>query len=258
MLSKSSKTHEAFFAEKANEFVGRVNQQYAGFHSYFTLQEINKQLASENAALRNRLAENFIVPDSTQKIVADTLLTDSVRKARKYIYLPAMVVGNTVVFQNNYLTLERGEKQGVKKGMAVTGPQGIVGVVIDVSDNYCRVMSLLHRNSRVSAMLKKDNNLGSIEWDGTDPHYLVMRNISKAAKVLKGDTVLTSTYSANFPSHLMIGTVDHISSDPSSNFYTLKVKTATNFFTIQYVDVVENTKFAEQSKLEGIKLKGNE
>lgn len=258
MLTKNSKTHEAFFAEKANEFTGRINQQYAGFHSYFSLQEINKQLSAENAALRNQLNANFVLPDSSKRIVADSLVTDSLHKARKYICLPAMVVGNTVIFQNNYLTLERGEKQGVKKGMAVTGPQGIVGVVVDVSDNYSRVMSLLHRNSKVSAMLKKDNNLGSIEWDGADPNYLTLKNISKAAKVTKGDTVVTSTYSSNFPSHLMIGTVDGIASDPASNFYTLKVKTATNFFTIQYVNIIGNTRFAEQSKLESVKLKGNE
>ena len=258
MLSKSSKTHEAFFASKANEYTGRINQQYADFHSYFILQDINKQLSAENAALRNQLKADFIMPDSTKKTVVDSLYTDSLHKSRKYIYLPAAVVGNSVIFQNNYLTLERGEKQGVKKGMAVASPQGIVGVVIDVSDNYCRVMSLLHRNSRVSAMLKKDNNLGSIEWDGVDPHYLILKNISKGSKVVKGDTVLTSTYSSNFPSHLMIGTVDGIASDPASNFYTLKVKTATNFFTIQYVNIIENTRFAEQSKLEAVKLKGNE
>ena len=80
--------------------------------------------------------------------------------------------------------------------MAVTGPQGIVGVVVAVSDNYSKVMSLLNRNSKVSSMLKKDNVTGSVEWDGNDPSYLTLKGIPRSAKVVKGDTVLTSNYSA--------------------------------------------------------------
>jgi rod shape-determining protein MreC len=56
----------------------------------------------------------------------------------------------------------------------------------------------------------------------------------------------------------MVGTVDAINSDPASNFYTLKIKTATNFFTIQYVNVIANARFAEQNLLESTKSKGNE
>ena len=135
------------------------------------------------------------------------------------------------------------------------GPQGIVGVVVEVDKNYSKIMSLLHRNSKVSAMLKKDNNAGSIEWDGTDPAYLTLRNVTKGAKVLKGDTVVTSNYSANFPSKLVIGTVANITSELSSNFYTLKIKTATDFFSIQYVYLIENVRYTEQVHLENIPAK---
>jgi rod shape-determining protein MreC len=99
-------------------------------------------------------------------------------------------------------------------------------------------------------MLKKDNISGSIEWDGADPNFLLLKNIPKSAKVVKGDSVLTSTYSANFPSHLLVGTINSVVVDPSSNFYTLKVKTATNFFSIQYVYLIGNLRFAEQTAIE--------
>jgi rod shape-determining protein MreC len=119
-------------------------------------------------------------------------------------------------------------------------------------------MSLLHRNSRVSAMLKKDNNAGSIEWDGASPYYLLLRNVSKGAKVVKGDTVVTSTYSANFPPYQVVGRVAEIEADPSSNFYTLKIKTAVNFFTVQYVYLVENLRYQEQFELENNNPKNRE
>lgn len=250
LLTRSSTTHEVFFSDATSELTGNLNKRYSNLRSYFSLAETNRQLAEENTRLKNLLASNNIAPDSSRINYTDTTVRDSSGRYRKFTWLPARVIGNTVTLQTNFLTLERGSNQGVKKGMAVVGPQGIVGVVVEISPNISKVMSLLHRNSRVSAMLKKDNNAGSIEWDGNDPSILILRNVSKSAKVVKGDTVVTSTYSANFPSNLMVGTVSSIVADPSSNFYTLKIKTATNFFTVQYVYLVENTRYAEQVQLE--------
>jgi rod shape-determining protein MreC len=255
MLSNSSKTHQSFFSSAANEVTGNINKRYSGFRDYFGLKETNRLLAEENVRLRNMLSANFQSPDSSKQRFTDTLLRDSLGRARKYTWLPAKVVGNSYSLQNNFITIERGANQGVKKGMAVVGPQGIVGVVVETSPNFSKIMSLIHRNSKVSAMLKKDNSTGSLEWDGTDPGFLTLRNVTKGAKVAKGDTVLTSNYSANFPSQLMIGTVAEISSESSSNFYTLKIKTATNFFSIQYVYLIENVRYAEQVQLETNTLK---
>jgi rod shape-determining protein MreC len=250
LLSNASKSHEAFFSAAVNNLTGRFNQGYSSFRGYFGLKETNRQLAEENARLKNMLASNFQAPDTTKKTITDTLVRDTLGRIRKFTYLPARVIGNTYTLQANFLTLERGSAQGVTKGMAVTGPEGIVGVVVETSDNVSKVMSLLHRNSRVSAMLKKDNSAGSVEWDGSNPSILTMRNVTKGGKVAVGDTVVTSNYSANFPARLMIGKVAAIGADPASNFYTLKIKTATNFFNIQYVYVIKNARYGEQIQLE--------
>lgn len=114
--------------------------------------------------------------------------------------------------------------------MAAISPDGsIVGVVVEVNENYSTIMSLLHRNSKVSAMLKRDKIAGSIEWDGADPNILVLKNISKSAAPKVGDTVITSPYSSNFPAQLMVGRVTTVIQDPASNFLTLNVKAGTNF-----------------------------
>jgi rod shape-determining protein MreC len=250
MLSSASKTHQSFFSSAANEVTGGINKRYSGFREYFTLKETNRSLTAENARLKNMLASNFYAMNDGKKYVVDSLVKDSTGRYRKFTYLPARVVGNSYTSQANFITLERGTDEGVKKGMAVTGPDGIVGVVVETSPHYSKVMSLIHRNSKVSAMLKKDNSSGSLEWDGTDPGYLTLKNVTKGAKVSKGDTVLTSLYSANFPPKLMIGTVAEIASESASNFYSLKIKTATNFFSIQYVYLIENVRYAEQVQLE--------
>lgn len=248
MLSNSSKTHQAFFAARANEVTGKIDKQYSGVKDYLALKQENDKLQLENARLLNMLKSNFEAPDSTTKIIIDTLIRDTLNHPRKYTFLPAKVVGNTVSSQSNYIQLERGSKQGVKKGMSVISPQGIIGVVVEVSDNYSKVMSLLHRNTRVSAIIKKNNSSGDVEWDGTDPHFVLMRKVSKSAQVVKGDTVLTSTYST-YPGFIAIGTVAEIKTDATSNFYVLKIKTATDFFSIQHVYIVENARYEEQTTL---------
>lgn len=250
ILMNYNKTYQAVFANTANEFTGRVDKQYNDVDYFFHLKETNRQLAEENARLRNQLQENFRGDDSSKVKHIDTSYRDTLGRVRMFTWLPAKVVNNSVGEENNYITLRRGSNQGVNKDMAVVGPDGIVGKVIMVSANYSRVMSLLNHNSKVSAMLKKGFYTGILEWDGADPRILVLRGISKSAQTQKGDTVLTSNLSGNYPPGLMIGTVAEVQADQASNFYTLKIKSATNFFTLQYAYLVQNELWQEQRALE--------
>jgi rod shape-determining protein MreC len=258
MLSKSSKTHDAFFSSQSNEVIGKVNKQFNKVYSYFNLQDKNEKLLQENALLRNQLQSMVIAPDSTVRTIVDSTFKDTLNRYRKFTFYPANVVGNSFTLQNNFITLERGTKQGVEKGMSVISPSGIVGTVVDVNENYSRVMSLLHRNSKVSAMLKNDNNAGSLEWDGKNPLLLTLKNIPKSIVVKIGDTVLTSSYSANYPPKLMVGKVAKKIDDASSNFYTLQVASSTNFFSLQQVYIIQNIRFAEQVALENKPQKASE
>ena len=112
-------------------------------------------------------------------------------------------------------------------------------------------MSLLHSDMKVSASLKKTGETGSVFWDGVSPLYLTMNNVPKSVAVVVGDSIVTSPYGVyRFPQGIMVGTVAAIVEDKSSNFYTLRIKPATNFYNIEYVNVVENLQKAEQRKLE--------
>ena len=254
-LVNYNSTHEAAYAQTANEVTGSINTQYNKVQNYFHLKENNRLLLEENARLKNLLKVNFETPDATKQVFLDSLIRDTTGRQRKYIWLPAKVVNNTVSQQQNYITLHRGALQGVKKDMAVIGTQGVIGTVIDVSENFSRVMSLLNRNSKVSSMLKKLGIPGSVEWDGSDPHFLTLKNIPKSTPVAKGDTVVTSRYSANFPSNIMVGTVDEISKDPGSNFFIIRLRTTTNFYSLEYVYLVENVQWEEQRRLEAAPVK---
>ena len=134
--------------------------------------------------------------------------------------------------------------------MGVVSPQGIVGTVVNVSDHYSSVMTLLHRQYKVVVKLKNGGERGTVEWDGISPMFVTLKDIPKSAKLKQGDSVVTSPTSSLFPGNLMVGTIADIVDDKSSNFYTLKVKPATNFFTIEYVYVIANSQFVEQKRLE--------
>jgi rod shape-determining protein MreC len=134
--------------------------------------------------------------------------------------------------------------------MGVVGPQGIVGRIVDASDNFSVVMSALSKQFKVKAKLKKSGDNGTIEWDGVSPLYLLMKDIPKTASISKGDSVLTSELSSIYPPDIMVGTVVGVMDDKSSNFYTIRIKTATNFLNVQYVYVIEDLQKSEREKLE--------
>lgn len=250
ILVTYNKTHQAIFSDVSNEMTGWFSTKYNDVEYYFRLKKTNEDLAAENSRLRTLLATQLDDPDSTKTSKIDSLLRDSLGRVRKFNFLPAKVVNNSVNQENNYITLFRGSKQGVNTNMAVCGPDGIVGRVVSVSDNYSIVMSLLNHNSKVSAMMLHSNYTGIIEWDGSDPEFLQMNGIPKSTKIKVGDTVITSNLSGNFPEGLIIGTIAENKIDQSTGYYNLKVKTATNFLTIQYAYLVENTMWTEQKQLE--------
>ena len=236
--------------EMTYELTGKVSKQTNAIEDYLSLGENNRRLAEENAALKNMMSSSFTKMDTLAHFVTDTTKWDTVGQQRKYFYRVAKVVNNSVSSQNNYITIERGTRQGVEKGQAVACAGGIVGIVTDVSSNMAVVMSLLHRNSRQSVMLKHSLVTGTLTWDGKNPELLQLGGIPKSTKIAKGDTLLSSNLSINFPPGLMVGTLDKIEEEKSGNNYILQVKPGANFFSLQFVDVIENVFFKEQTELE--------
>ena len=118
-LFRYNRFHEAAFMGIANETTGVVGERYNNVEYYFKLKRTNDSLVKENTDLRNSLKQNFEVPDTTQRIVSDTIPYDTLGHMRKYMWRPAKVVSNTATLQNNYLTIERGLNQGIRKDMGV-------------------------------------------------------------------------------------------------------------------------------------------
>ena len=249
-LFRYNQFHEAAFMGVANEVTGRVNKKYNNVEYYFKLKKTNQQLIEENERLHNLLQSNFEKADSAIIIVVDSIRVDSIETYRRYRWHQAKVVGSFMSLQTNYLMIHRGSFQGVKKDMGVASTEGIVGRVVNVGDNYATVMTLLNRQFKADAKLKKGGERGSIEWDGVSPEFVYLKDIPRSAEVAIGDSVVTSELSSIFPPGIMVGLVSEIVEDKSSNFFTVKVKTATNFSTIQFVYVIEDLQREERITLE--------
>ena len=234
----------------ANEVTGRVYKQYNRIEYYFKLKKTNDSLVKANERLYNQLKQDFQMPDTTNKLVLDTTGVDSIKAYRKYQYMESKVRDNTVNLPNNYLVLERGSLQGVKRDLGVIDiNNAVVGTVINVSDNYSVVMSLLHTQSNINGKLKKSGETGSVTWEGKDPRFLILKDIKKGVKVSKGDSVLTSGHSEKFPYGKLIGTIEEVTNDKSTNNYTIRLKTASNFYNIEYVYIINDLQKEEPQEL---------
>ncbi|WP_127128666.1 rod shape-determining protein MreC [Pseudoflavitalea rhizosphaerae] len=250
MLFHYNEFHEAAFMGVANDITGKLSKRYNNVEYYFHLKKTNESLVQENTMLRNLLKQDFEVADTSTALRIDSIPYDTTGIRRKYLYRDAKVVNRYLIFPNNYFTLHRGEKQGVRKDMGVVSPDGVLGVVVNTGDNYSVVMSLLHLQSRISGRVKKSGETGQVYWDGKSPSTIFISNLPKSVPIQKGDSIVTSQYGTYFPQGVLIGTVMEIINDKSSNFYTLKLKPATNFGSVEHALVIENLQADEQKKLE--------
>lgn len=251
MLFKYNRHHQVVFLGTASEITGTVNSQVDKVDDYFGLREENRRVHRMNDSLLNLLKGSQVIPDTTARARIDSLRIDSTVQIKRYVYRDAKVVSNSVNFDNNYLQLARGSNSGVRDNMAVVSSDGaVVGIVVNTSPNFSQVMSLLHTKSRVPAMLKRTATTGTVRWDAKDPRFLLVEGVSKDVEVKKGDTVLTSNYSYNYPPGFLIGRVADVRTDKGTGFYVLRIRSAVAFNSVQQVFVIENLQRDEQLTLE--------
>ncbi|MGZ8544246.1 MAG: rod shape-determining protein MreC [Flavisolibacter sp.] len=251
MFFKFNKLHNAAFLGVANEITGSVNTQVDKLDDYFHQGEENKRVHRMNDSLLNLLQSNFVIPDTSETVVVDSVRIDTTMGVRRYLWRDAKVVYNDLNSEKNYLQINRGANYGIRDNMSVLSSDGgVVGQVVNVSPNFSSVMTLLHVQNSVSAALKKTNDAGRIRWDGKDTRFVIMEGIGKSVEVKVGDTVLTSKVTYNFPPDRIIGTVAQVNSDPATGFYLLKIRTTVNFSNVQQVFVVENLQRYEQVQLQ--------
>ncbi len=241
LIVRYSNYHQAIFGNFTNTITGKINSRYSGIQHYFHLKRTNDSLIKANEILYNKLKSDYALPDTASREMIDSIKVDSIMQYRKFTYLHARVVSNSVSTQNNYIVLGRGKSGELKEGMGVVDPNNyVVGIITEVTNDYAVVMSLLHKDSHISGKLLKGGETGTLSWDGKEPNIITLTNIPKSAQIAQGDSVITSGFSTTFPKGLLIGRVEGVYTESSSNYYKVRFKTATNFYNLQYVYVIRN------------------
>ncbi len=241
---KYNSFQKAAFINSANEVTGGLYERINGFYGYLSLKEANDSLAHENARLRNQLKSSFYVDTISKHKVTDTIYK------QQYEYIVAKVINSSTNRANNYLTINRGSKQGIAKGMGVICSSGIVGKVVFVSDHFSVIQSLLHKDSQFSAMLAKNKEIGYIEWsDDMDPHKGILKDVSNNALPKVGELVVTSGYSL-FPEGIAIGKISNLHTKGGGYSLNMEVALSVDFSKLQYVEVVDNKFAHEQAGVE--------
>ncbi len=218
----------------SNALNGSMYETRNEISQYFDLKDQNIQLSELNGILLGKLETAYLNYDTVSTSVIDT--TNRLR----YSYIAAQVIDNTVTLRNNYIVLNRGALQGVKVDMGVITPGGIVGIVREVSDNFCVVMSVLHKDSKVSASVKKDGTFGQLSWDYTDYRQGIMNDLPTHSKIAKGDTLVTSGLGDAFPPGIPVGTVLTYEKPAGEKTFSVLVQFTTDFRKLHHVYIVRD------------------
>lgn len=245
ILVNNNPYQRASMLNSSNQLTGGAYERINQFTSYLNLGITNEKLAAENARLKSRLKLSQFNDSVLQKTVNDTV------NKQQYTYIVAKVVNNSVHQKNNYLTINRGSRHGIKKGMGVIGPTGIVGIVYNVSDHYATVQSVLHADSRISASVLPGSAFGSLVWgeNNYNPRVAYLEDIPNHLSLKKGQSVVTSGFSL-FPAGIAVGRIISSGQSGGNSFLNIKVALSTDFTTLAYVYVVNNMLSAEQKNLE--------
>ena len=253
LVYRNKKYNQAAYVNVANAASGKLYKTYDRGRDYLYLSRINDSLMDENARLRERL------PDSRYYTHLDSKnLDDTVGKSiQHFVYVAARVIRNSVNQPSNLIYLDKGRLQGITRQMGVINANGIVGQVISVTDNYSAAMSVLSKDFKVSAKLKKNEYFGNMHWDGINSVTATLEEIPKHVQVQVGDTVVTSGFSELFPRNVMIGIVRKVKAAPDKNFLDISVSLSTDFGNLSYVYVVENLKRNELVTLDSVLIKND-
>lgn len=238
---ENSQYQNTQFFNTANRFTAAVIGFSERTREYFSLAEVNRELAEENAGLRT-LVEQLAPHEEAARLVGDTLL--------RFEFVSARVINNTVAQFKNHLTINRGTDTGLEPGMAVISNAGAVGKVKSVSEHFAVVTSLLNTDEQVSSMLKRTGNFGTAQWDGTDPRMISLLYIPRHVQPQPGDSVVTTGYNAVFPEGVLVGIVREVDLKKEAQFFDIRVELAQDFRRLAFVKVVKSRLKRELDSLE--------
>ena len=247
---RSHSYHQSKFFNSANSITGGVYNASNNVTTYFNLEKENQKLVQENMRLRSILFNK----EYNQEVQIDSTKFDSTLITYKII--AARIIKNSYSNLDNYITINKGAKDGVIQDMGVITPDGILGIVENTSQNFSQVQSILNRKSNLNAKIKNTDNFGSLVWNTKDYNMVQLIDIPRRIPVKVGDTILTGAASSIFPENIPIGTIKGWNLDVSKSSYSIDIALFNDMSNIKNVYLIHNKDRAEIELLESQKPNG--
>ncbi|MBD5213616.1 MAG: rod shape-determining protein MreC [Bacteroidales bacterium] len=249
LLFNNSPYQRHVYLTSASRVTGSVYRMSNSVTGYFNLRAINDDLQRQNAELSSELlALRDRVDALSLRLYADSIT--EVEPARKYDFILAKVINNSISHPHNYITIDKGALDGIHPEMGVIDQNGVIGVVEIVNDRFARIISLLNPDFRLSCKVKGNEVIGSMVWDGKDSRTALVEELPKHTVFAPGDTIVTSGYSAMFPPDIPVATIIERATTNDDNFYTLRVRLLTEFAQLSTVRVIINSDLDELREIE--------
>lgn len=236
----------------ANVVAGRLASVSGSVTSYMNLREINRELSERNSQLEMELLE---AQEALEVLKADTVAfhgfaPDSTEQPFPYDFRMARVIYNSVSYISNYVTIDKGRKDGIEPDMGVVSDKGVVGIVSTVSENMAVVIPVLNPKFNLSCKVKGSSYFGSLTWNGRSMLHANLEQLPRHVEFVPGDTIVTSGFSRIFPPGIIVGTIATFEKEKDDNFFSLEIKLSTDFASLSNVRIIRNFRQKEQQDIE--------
>lgn len=219
----------------------RISEGFDGFSLYFgkmgELIEENQSLKEENESLRNEEIYHSALADENARLRE---YLEIKRIYTDYELSDALIISRGSEAYMTIITLNRGSKDGIEIGMPVITRLGLVGSVIEVDVNTCKVRTVIEDRGACGAYISRSGEIGVLEGDiiYRDTGLCSLEYLSEDADVEIGDTVYTSGLGSVYPRDIPIGRVTKITENAYNRTKSAEIECFVDFTDLTYVMIV--------------------
>ena len=232
----------------ANIVAGKVYELSSSVTSYFSMGKLNRELTERNVQLERQVKE---LSEQLYEKTRDPKFAQKgqYRFLSDFKLINAKVVSNSLDKEENFITIDKGSWDGVRKDMGVACGNGIVGVVYLVGTHYSIVLPVLNSKSNISCSIQGRSYFGYLRWAGGAKNIAYLDDIPRHAKFKLGDRIITSGYSAIFPAGILVGKIKHVYNSEDGLSFRLAVQLSTDFGNLRDVCVIDDAMVREKKKV---------
>jgi len=222
--------------QKGSTFViNKIKGVFEGYLFLVHLHRENEQLKKKIADLRkenDQMREMALAHERLRKLL-------QFRETLSTTVIAAEVVGRDPSSWFKSVTINKGEKDGVRKGMAVISPEGVIGQILKTAPSHSVVLLITDYNSAVDSIVQRTRAKAIVEGEGENRCQL--KYLLRAEDVVAGDKVVTSGLAGNFPKGVMIGEIRRVDKKGHGIFQHAELVPSVDFTRLEEVLIVKES-----------------